>query len=381
MRLLVKFLFCVASVAVVAGATVDNRSLQEDSTSAPKPDDLEPATESPTKNSGDDQTPESLFGDLQDGTKSPSDEKGIDSPKESSGGFAGGFDGIGTESPKEGSGGFAGGFDGIGTEDPKEGEETPVPMPDDFSPILPPMISEGNDTQSPNKEESTRSPSENEGTQSPKSGSKGDEKGFGGIEKEEDETSAPKANDQDEPAEASGMGFGQSPVPKPSKKPTGARSSRAPVASPVAAPTDKNKPPTYSDEYKQPSLRPATAPSRLPYVSKGDDPLPTASDDLFGEWFTNDSTIEEMEHDKNVIIALSSTFAVMFFFAVFVAYQTLNNPNGICASICRITVACWCGILRCICYPCRAVCGCTGEPTQKYNIPEDGGFSNDLELS
>eukprot|EP00536_Pseudo-nitzschia_multiseries_P013895 jgi/Psemu1/310365/fgenesh1_kg.629_\ len=87
-----------------------------------------------------------------------------------------------------------------------------------------------------------------------------------------------------------------------------------------------------------------------------------------------------MEHDQSVIIALSVVFGVMFFFAIFVAYQMLHNPDGCCASICRITVACWCGILRCVCYPCRAMCGCTGQQAPKYEIPDEERFPNDLEL-
>jgi len=135
----------------------------------------------------------------------------------------------------------------------------------------------------------------------------------------------------------------------------------------------------YPTVYKQPTLRPAT-----PYFSTGDDPLEGA-DDHDGdtsEWAWNDSTIEDIEHDKTVIIALSIVFGVMFFFSIFVAFQMLENPEGCCASICRITVACWCGIIRCICYPCRAICGCTS-PTggQHMIVPDDGHFTNDLELS
>lgn len=122
-----------------------------------------------------------------------------------------------------------------------------------------------------------------------------------------------------------------------------------------------------------PTLRPA-----VPYVSAGEDPL--KADD--NEWKWNGSTVDEMEHDKTVLIALSIVFGFMFFFSIFVAYQLLENPDGCCSSICRITVACWCGIIRCICYPCRAMCGCTGQSGGQHMIvPDDGHFTHDLELS
>ena len=103
-----------------------------------------------------------------------------------------------------------------------------------------------------------------------------------------------------------------------------------------------------------------------------------------GEWGWDNSTVEELEHDQTVIIALSVTFGVMFFFSVFVAYQMLENPHGCCASICRITVACFCGILRFFCYPCRAICGCTGNQNSRDHmiVPDDhGNYTHDLELS
>jgi len=143
----------------------------------------------------------------------------------------------------------------------------------------------------------------------------------------------------------------------------------------MVAPTNAFDP--YPTAYKSPTLRPA-----VPYVSTDDDPLKEVNNGETGDWGWTESTIDEMEHDATVIIALSVVFGVMFFFSIFVAYQMLENPDGFCASICRITVAGWCGIIRCICYPCRAMCGCTGGSSggQHMMVPEDG-FTNDLELS
>jgi hypothetical protein len=147
----------------------------------------------------------------------------------------------------------------------------------------------------------------------------------------------------------------------------------------------------YPTVQKQPSLRPV-----VPYVSTDDDPLKDDEDEAFEDWGLNKATVEEVEkevekdvvemaHDTKVVIALSTVFGVMFFFSVFVAYQMLENPNGCCASLCRISVACWCGLTRCICYPCRAMCGCTGEQSggrqDHMMLPNDGHFTHDLELS
>lgn len=132
---------------------------------------------------------------------------------------------------------------------------------------------------------------------------------------------------------------------------------------------------SHPTKHRSPTLRPV-----VPYVSTDDDPL-GKGDDLVSnieDWFSNESTIEEMEHDKSVIITMSILFGVMFFFSIFVAYQMLENPDGCCASLCRITVACWCAL----CYPCRAICGCTGPSGgQHMMVPDDGHFTHDLELS
>merc|ERR1712032_325220 len=159
---------------------------------------------------------------------------------------------------------------------------------------------------------------------------------------------------------------------------------------PTYVPTGLNEPtwrePTFdfpTTAYIKPTLRPT-----VPYVSVDDDPIKNdvlneGDMDSFEGWGWNDSTVEEMEHDKTVVIALSTVFGVMFFFSIYVAYQLLENPDGCCASLCRISVACVCGFLRCICYPCRTICGCTGQSTGPHSIisNEDGHFTHDLELS
>jgi len=216
-----------------------------------------------------------------------------------------------------------------------------------------------------------------------------------------------------------------SPVDAPASSPVESESVDSPVDAPVSSPVDSSfdspvdspvststETPTYNPtRYKEPSspsleyepptagpMAPTQRPTRT-YTSSDDDPLKNdvldEADSMDSssseEWGWNESTveeieekIEEMEHDKAVIIALSVVFGVMFFFSIFVAYQMLENPEGCCASICRISVAAVCGFLRCICYPCRAMCGCTGQPSsRRHNMisADDGHFTHDLELS
>mmetsp|Transcript_1430 Transcript_1430/g.1597 ORF Transcript_1430/g.1597 Transcript_1430/m.1597 type:complete len:619 (-) Transcript_1430:1415-3271(-) len=144
--------------------------------------------------------------------------------------------------------------------------------------------------------------------------------------------------------------------------------------------------PTYdlpTPTYETPKPRPTAT-----YVSTDDDPIKNdvLDEDVMDssqEWGWNDSTVEEMEHDRTVIIALSIIFGVMFFFSIFIAYQLLENPDGCCASLCRISVACVSGVVRCVCYPCRALCGCTGQSHVRHSMisNDDGHFTHDLELS
>ncbi|KAL3941464.1 MAG: hypothetical protein SGARI_000594 [Bacillariaceae sp.] len=110
-----------------------------------------------------------------------------------------------------------------------------------------------------------------------------------------------------------------------------------PTFSPPTAPTPTFAAPTApfpTPTFPQPTLK--------PYVPNDeDDPImgPTGSDESGSgsggsgtsnndEWGWDNSTVEELEHDQTVIIALSVTFGVMFFFSVFVAYQMLENPHG-----------------------------------------------------
>ena len=165
-----------------------------------------------------------------------------------------------------------------------------------------------------------------------------------------------------------------SPVDAPASSPVESESVDSPVDAPVSSPVDSSfdspvdspvststETPTYNPtRYKEPSspsleyepptagpMAPTQRPTRT-YTSSDDDPLKNdvldEADSMDSssseEWGWNDSTveeieekIEEMEHDKAVIIALSVVFGVMFFFSIFVAYQMLENPEGCCARL------------------------------------------------
>ncbi|KAG7364941.1 hypothetical protein IV203_038144 [Nitzschia inconspicua] len=162
-----------------------------------------------------------------------------------------------------------------------------------------------------------------------------------------------------------------------------------PASSPVAERTEFPTAgrPSYDDApFPSPSYVP---PTPKPYVSNDDerDPIlgPTSGgSSTSGAYAWDNSSIEDLEHDRTVIIALSVVFGVMFLFSVIVAHQMLENPHGCCASICRITVACFCVLLRFFCYPCRAMCGCSDRPSKRDHmiVPDDmGNYTHDLELS
>lgn len=106
-----------------------------------------------------------------------------------------------------------------------------------------------------------------------------------------------------------------------------------PVDSPVASPSELE--PTIPAAVPYPEWE-TPAPSPRPestYIANDDDPLQplnpeVATDDA---WKWTDSSMEEVEHDRTVLIALSVTFAVGLCLAIFTAQQMLENPDGCCS--------------------------------------------------
>lgn len=136
------------------------------------------------------------------------------------------------------------------------------------------------------------------------------------------------------------------PTVEPPTEPTiVATISPAPVSSPTGVfPTPTEAVPSAFEPTMPVATSPTFAPVRpafptsiwepptdspMVYVPSDDDPLqqPTV-DDTFG-W--NDSTLDEIEHDRTVLIALSVVFGVGVCLAIFTAQQVLENPNGCCS--------------------------------------------------
>jgi len=132
-----------------------------------------------------------------------------------------------------------------------------------------------------------------------------------------------------------------------------------------------------------PVAQPTEAPI-VPYIVNDDgyDPLQDEDMEIEKEKWDNE-TLEEMEHDQNVLIALSVVGAIGLCLALLSAQQLIENPDGCCASICRMFVACICGITRCLCWPCRFICGCTGRDRRNHDLimAGDNNYTHDLELS
>jgi len=99
-------------------------------------------------------------------------------------------------------------------------------------------------------------------------------------------------------------------------------------------------------------------------------------------WNQNEfETLEKMAHDKNVIIVLSIVFGLMLLFSIFVAHQMLNNPDGCCASVCRILTRCTCCIMGALCFPCKMICG-SKDYAHSRMIDDHSTFaSHDLDLT
>jgi len=105
------------------------------------------------------------------------------------------------------------------------------------------------------------------------------------------------------------------PTGEPTREPTRDEGALSPVAS------------RYTD-----------SPTETPqaYVATDDDPLQPlhlSEDTVNGKtsWEWKDSKLEDMEHDRTVLVALLSVFGVGIFLSICVAHQMTQNPRGCCA--------------------------------------------------
>lgn len=196
-----------------------------------------------------------------------------------------------------------------------------------------------------------------------------------GIYVPEDETEAP----------TSAIGFVDTVAPSPISDD---------VLSPTISPT------LWLAPFPTPTWGTPPAAKPVIYVATDDDPLQQEDESIaekeneeegsktggIGDliYFDHAESLEEMEHDRNVAIALGVCFGIGFCLLIMTAHQMLENPDGCCASICRLVVACQCAITRCVCFPCRLICGSTGRSNQRYSNElgySRNQYSSDLELT
>lgn len=159
------------------------------------------------------------------------------------------------------------------------------------------------------------------------------------------------------------------------------------IPSPTLSPTTMWRAPTY--------VTPPTA-KPVVYVATDDDPLQQEDESIaeteeqedtqtggIGDslYFDHAESIEEMEHDSNVAIALGVCLGLGLCLTIITAHQMMDHPDGCCASVCRIIVACQCAITRCVCFPCRLMCGCTGKGRNNHSGYSRNQYSSDLELT
>ena len=83
-----------------------------------------------------------------------------------------------------------------------------------------------------------------------------------------------------------------------------------------------------------------------------------------------DGYISESESDSYVAHAIGwmALFAVVGM--IFTAYQLDTNPDGICASFCRLMVSLSACLLKVLCLPCRFICGCPSGGDDRISSPD-----------
>jgi len=213
------------------------------------------------------------------------------------------------------------------------------------------------------------------------------------VEDEDEPTDTVEDEDDDFDDEDEDEDASQVPTAAPSPTPVDDGSEVSTAAPTISDGGDElSSPPTVDQEEvedvtPEPTSNPTEKPS-VEYVATDDDPidLPDSelpeSEDEEGDYEWNDSNLEDIEHDRTVLIALASLTGVGLICMVITAQQMLENPDGICASLCRIWVACVCAIWRCICFPCRKICCSSGgRSNQDFQAVDRGGYTHDLELS
>eukprot|EP00565_Helicotheca_tamesis_P007314 CAMPEP_0185724924 /NCGR_PEP_ID=MMETSP1171-20130828/1274_1 /TAXON_ID=374046 /ORGANISM="Helicotheca tamensis, Strain CCMP826" /LENGTH=564 /DNA_ID=CAMNT_0028392895 /DNA_START=92 /DNA_END=1786 /DNA_ORIENTATION=- len=153
------------------------------------------------------------------------------------------------------------------------------------------------------------------------------------------------------------------------------------------APVQSYTPPPAPVPYYKPTPTGPTYDETHPYKPPDDDILNTKDDegttDQLGE--RQPETPEEMLHDRNVEILAGVIGGLAVVLWLLTAHQVMENPDGLCAGICRLCVKCVCLIFKIVCLPCRFICGCGSNKARRGHVPastiDDSNMRYDLELA
>jgi len=161
---------------------------------------------------------------------------------------------------------------------------------------------------------------------------------------------------------------------------TGEASSSTPSKSvSVSSAPSKQKNQTSSPTFapKSPTTYPTKSPTKRP------SPMPT-TEAWAGKVKDEENRIKQLADDKTAEVAAALIFFLGIAGMVFTAYQLIEHPDGLCASVCRLSIKFSSFILKVICLPCRLCCSkysgyATSDPKNRTLFVEE--YTNDLELT
>jgi len=134
--------------------------------------------------------------------------------------------------------------------------------------------------------------------------------------------------------------------------------------------------------------------TEAPYVPppEDEDPLNGADDDekVEDNWQKKgekaiEDELEAYEKDKRVRVVAIVMSSILVFALLLTAQQALNNPDGLCASICRLLIKLLGCICRLVCLPCTLCCGSRaghvrGTQHKPMSIPESEFRANEMDM-
>merc|ERR1719223_2565065 len=143
-----------------------------------------------------------------------------------------------------------------------------------------------------------------------------------------------------------------------------------PSVSPTLAPSPSMSPITSSSETPSSNLSPTRSPTSSPSKSHHGNSHPHTGSPIRRPTVP-DGYVSESERDSNVAHAIGWMAVFAVFGMIFVAYQLDSNPDGICASFCRLMVSLSSCILKVVCFPCKFICGCpSGGDNDRISNPD-----------